>query len=197
MKKIAITDEKELLRKLRDGDESAFKEIYKCYAQRLVSKLIQILKSEEIAKDILQDIFMKIWEIRKTIDPELSFGALLYKMAANLSKNAFRRNIYDQLMRSEIDPDVGYNPMDDADDASQTRALLDMALSKLTERQRKVYVMHKLEGRSYQEISDELKISASAINHHIQEANKRVRLALKSKHFELLLCLLPIFFKNN
>lgn len=197
MKKIAITDEKELLRKLRDGDESAFKEIYKCYAQRLVSKLIQILKSEEIAKDILQDIFMKIWEIRKTIDPELSFGALLYKMAANLSKNTFRRNIYDQLMRSEIDPDVGYNPMADADDASQTKALLDMALGKLTERQRKVYVMHKLEGRSYQEISDELKISASAINHHIQEANKRVRLALKSKHFELLLCLLPILFKNN
>nr|WP_315418241.1 sigma-70 family RNA polymerase sigma factor [uncultured Pedobacter sp.] len=197
MRKIAITDEKELLRKLRDGDESAFKEIYKCYAQRLVSKLIQILKSEEIAKDILQDIFMKIWEIRKTIDPELSFSALLYKMAANLSKNTFRRNIYDQLMRSEIDPDVGYNPMDDADDASQTKALLDMALSKLTERQRKVYVMHKLEGRSYQEISDELKISASAINHHIQEANKRARLALKSKHFELLLCLLPFFFKNN
>ncbi|MBE5320728.1 sigma-70 family RNA polymerase sigma factor [Pedobacter sp. MR2016-19] len=197
MRKIAITDEKELLRKLRDGDESAFKEIYKCYAKRLVSKLIQILKSEEIAKDILQDIFMKIWEIRKTIDPELSFSALLYKMAANLSKNTFRRNIYDQLMRSEIDPDVGYNPMDDADDASQTKALLNMALSKLTERQRKVYVMHKLEGRSYQEISDELKISASAINHHIQESNKRLRLVLRSKHLELLLCLLPIFLKNN
>jgi len=197
VKKISITDEKELLRKLRDGDESAFKEIYKCYAQRLASKLIHLLRSEELAEDILQDIFLKIWTNRKMIDPELSFGALLHKMAANFSKNVFRRNMYDQLMRSKVNPDAGYNPVEDADNASQNKAFLEMALSKLTERQREVYVMHKLEGRSYQEISDSLNISLSAINHHIQEANKRLRLVLKSKNLQILILMLPSLLKIN
>lgn len=81
-----ITNEKELLRRLRDGDELAFKEIYETYAPRLAVRLLQLLRSEELARDILQDLFIKIWEVRHTINPELSFAALLYKMAANLSK---------------------------------------------------------------------------------------------------------------
>ena len=196
MKIIPITSEQELLRKLRDGDEAAFNQLYHLYARRLSSKLIYLLKSEQLAQDVLQDIFVKIWTNRETLDPELSFGALLHKMASNLSKNIFRRNLYDQLMRSKVNQDIGYNPIEDADNASQVKSLLDMALSKLTPRQREVYVMHKLEGRSYQEISDLLKISASAINHHIQEASKQLKLALKSQSFQILILTLTVLLKK-
>lgn len=196
MKVIPVTSEKELLQKLKNGDEVAFYQLYHLYARRLASKLIYLLKSEELAQDVLQDVFMKIWTNRETIDPELSFGALVHKMAANFSKNIFRRNLYDQLMRSQVNQDVGYNPIEDANDASQVKVILEMALGKLTQRQREVYVMHKLEGRSYQEISDLLKISTSAINHHIQQASKQLRLLLKSNSFQILILLLPAILKK-
>ncbi|WP_343692906.1 sigma-70 family RNA polymerase sigma factor [Chitinophaga sp.] len=191
-----ITDEKELLRRLRDGDEFAFKDLYDIYAPRLAARLLQLLRSEEIAEDILQDLFIKIWEVRHTINPDLSFGALLYKMAANLSKNVYRRNVYDQLMRKEINTDQSHNPIEESLDQSEAKQLLDAALNKLTPRQREVYIMHKIDGLSYQEISSRLNISASAINHHIQEANKQLRNILRSNYIYLFAVLIPIFFEK-
>jgi RNA polymerase sigma-70 factor (ECF subfamily) len=191
-----ITDEKELLRRLRDGDELAFKDLYEIYAPRLAARLLQLLRSEEIAEDILQDLFIKIWEVRHTINPDLSFGALLYKMAANLSKNIYRRNVYDQLMRKEMNTDQSHNPIEESLDQSEARQLLQAALNKLTPRQREVYIMHKIDGLSYQEIGSRLNISASAINHHIQEANKQLRNILKSNYIYLFALLIPIFFEK-
>ena len=196
MKILPISDEKELLRKLRDGDEHAFNQLYRVYARRLAGKLIYLLKSEELAQDVLQDVFLKIWSNREMIDPELNFSALLYKIATNLSKNVFRKNLYDQSMRSLIDPEASYDPIDEADNASQAKALLEMALSKLTERQRDIYIMHKLDGRSYEEISKQLNISVSAINHHLQKANKQLKSILKSQSLQILMLLLPVFLKK-
>jgi len=194
---INTTDEKELLHRLRDGNEFAFKTLYEIYAPRLAARLLQLLRSEELAQDILQDLFIKIWEVRHTINPELSFGALLYKMAANLSKNVYRRNVYDQLMRRQINPDHSHNPIEEFLNQSEAKELLQAALNKLTPRQREVYIMHKIEGLPYQEISRRLKISASAINHHIQEANKQLRNILRSNHIYLIAVLIPVFFEKN
>lgn len=190
---LTVSDEKELLRKLRDGDENAFNQLYHSYARKLAGKLIYLLKSDELAQDVLQDVFLKIWSSREMIDAELSFSGLLHKMATNLSRNIVRKNLYDQSLRSSIDPDPSYNPMDDADNTSQAKALLDMALSKLTERQREIYILHKLDGRSYQEISEQLNISVSAINHHLQKANKQLKHILKSQSVQILILLLPMF----
>ena len=190
---LTVSDEKELLRKLRDGDENAFNQLYHSYARKLAGKLIYLLKSDELAQDVLQDVFLKIWSSREMIDAELSFSGLLHKMATNLSRNIVRKNLYDQSLRSSIDPDPSYNPLDDADNTSQAKALLDMALSKLTERQREIYILHKLDGRSYQEISEQLNISVSAINHHLQKANKQLKHILKSQSVQILILLLPMF----
>jgi len=196
VKIISVSDEKELLQKLRDGDENAFNQLYQIYARRLASKLIYLLKSEELAQDVLQDVFLKIWSSREMIDPELNFSALLSKMATNLSKNVFRKNLYDQSLLSLMDPEASYNPIDDADNASQAKAVLEMALSKLTERQRDIYILHKLDGRSYKEISEQLNISVSAINHHLQKANKQLKAILKSQSLQILILLLPALLKK-
>lgn len=194
MKTISITSEEDLLQKLRRGDREAFKELYDLYHRRLTLKLVYLLKSEELVQDVLQDIFVKIWEIRETIDPSGNFGGLLYKMAANLAKNVFRKSIYDQLMRSEFAKNDSYSPFEDLDDASNAKTILNIALDRLTPRQREVYCLHKIEGMSYREISKLLSISDSAINHHIQQANKQLKELLKTDR--LLIMLLISFFNS-
>ncbi|MFC1222231.1 RNA polymerase sigma-70 factor, ECF subfamily [Pedobacter suwonensis] len=196
MKSIPIIDEKALLIELKRGDKIAFKQLYEVYSGKLASKLIYLLKSEELAQDILQDVFLKIWINREMIDTELSFGAFLYKIATNLSKNVIRKNVYDQLMRDEVGKEGVYHPMEEDEDAEQAKAILDQAMDQLTERQREVYTLHKLEGLSYQEISEKLNISLSAINHHIQKANKQLKAVLKSRSFELFILLLPTILKK-
>jgi len=196
VKSIPITAEKELLIRLKCGDKIAFKQLYQIYSSRLASKLIYLLKSEDLAQDILQDVFLKIWTNREMIDIELSFGAFLYKIATNLSKNVIRKNVYDQLMRHQVGQEEIYHPMEEGDDAEQAKVILDQAMDQLTDRQREVYTLHKLEGLSYQEISEKLNISLSAINHHIQKANKQLKSILKSRSFELFILLLPSILKK-
>jgi len=193
---VSVFDEKKLLEKLRDGDKTAFQEIYNIYARRLAGKLIRLLRSEELAEDVLQDVFVKIWEMRSTIDPDLSFAALLFKMAANYSKNIFRKNVYDKTMRDYLDQDKAYSPIEDWIDQSAVSFVLESALDTLTPRQREIYVMHKLEGRSYSEISDCLKISSSAINHHIQKATKQLQKVLKNQYLPNILLLLGVLLKK-
>lgn len=187
LKTISITSEEDLLQKLRRGDREAFKELYDLYHRRLTLKLVYLLKSEELAQDVLQDIFVKIWEIRASIDPKGNFGGLLYKMAVNLAKNVFRKSIYDQLMRNEFAKNDSYSPFEDSDEASNAKTILNIALDRLTPRQREVYCLHKIEGLSYREISKLLGISDSAINHHLQQANKQLKEILKTDRVLIML----------
>lgn len=99
-------------------------------------------------------------------------------------------------MRKQINPDQSHNPIEESLDQSEAREILQAALNKLTPRQREVYVMHKIDGLSYQEISSQLNISTSAINHHIQEANKQLRNILRSNYIFFIPILIPIFFEK-
>jgi len=189
-------DEKYLLSCLKLGDKSAFKQLYELYSGKLTSKLIYLLKSEELAQDVLQDVFLKVWINRESIDIDLSFGAFLFKIATNLSKNALRKNVYDQLLRREVGREEFYHPIEAGEHTEAAKAILDQAMNQLTHRQREVYTLHKLEGLSYQEISEKLDISLSAINHHIQKASKRLKEILKSRSFELVILLLPTILKK-
>ncbi|SEM66216.1 Sigma-70 region 2 [bacterium A37T11] len=70
MAETSLTDEKELLIKLRDGDEKAFTQIYHRYKDKLVYHVLRMLKSEELAEELMQELFLKIWKNREHIDPE-------------------------------------------------------------------------------------------------------------------------------
>ncbi|WP_409591061.1 RNA polymerase sigma factor [Sphingobacterium sp.] len=89
-------DERELLLQLQAGNRTAFEKLYHRYAEKLTIKLLELVKSEDLAQDLLQDIFLKIWQIRTELKEEKSFGALLYTMATNQSRNAFRSSIREQ-----------------------------------------------------------------------------------------------------
>ncbi len=171
--------ENKVLLLLKNSDKSAFEYIYNKYSKKIAVKLLQLLKSEELVQDVLQDVFLKIWENREMINPDLSFNAYIFKIARNLSLNSFRRALLDQSYLSKLETDEEYNPIEEALYKKEYNAILQDALNVLTPRQREIFVLHKIEGKSYKEISDHLKISSSAINHHLQSANKHLRVVLK------------------
>lgn len=192
-------EEKELLFLLKSGDVRAFEEIYTRYKVRLAGKFIHLLKSEELAQDALQDLFSKIWEVRETIDPEQSFVAFLYRIATNLAHNVFRRaaregNVMDKLKAGYRET---YNHIEESVIRKENIDLVRQALKQLPERQREVYILHKIEGKSYKEISEQLQISLSAINNHITRANHQLIKILGSKAwFVILLSITSIDYSD-
>jgi RNA polymerase sigma-70 factor (ECF subfamily) len=191
-----LITERELLIQLQNGNRMAFDVLYHKYATRLTIKLLQLVKSEEIAQDLLQEIFMKIWQMRRALKEEQSFPALLYTMASNLSLNSYRAAVREQNRLMTIKNSESYTHIEEDIDFEETNKILNHALSTLTDRQREVYTLHKLEGKSYKEISELLQISHSAINQHIQLANKQIRIILKDHLPDLVLLVIPLLTTN-
>ncbi|WP_048508603.1 RNA polymerase sigma factor [Chryseobacterium angstadtii] len=170
MKSHKLIDEKELLLKLRDGDRTAFAEIYERYKVKITIQLFSLLKIETLVEDTLQELFFRVWENRTHIDPEKSLGSYLYRIAANLSYDHFRRQAKQLKLESSKELFLSLT-------APHTyKKELDEALYRLIEElppQRKnVLLLCKFENKSYEETGNLLGISTNAVKDHIIKANK-------------------------
>lgn len=169
--------EKELLIRLTQGDENAFMRLYDCYHQRLYAWLLSLVKVPEIAQDIVQEAFLKIWEIRQRLNPEQSFPAFLYRISRNLAFKQLkkiavsanlRRQVMDHLQILTEDPEVQLQ-------WRQYQQLLNEAISQLPPQRRKVFVLCRQEGKSYDEVAHELGISRNTVKEHMVTAVKDIR----------------------
>src|SRR5690606_23854730 len=128
----------------------------KRFNRPIASNLLRILKSPELAEEVLQDVFLMLWERRKDVDPEKSIGAFLFRAAVNRTKNVFRSLKYDAKMRQIVFQAMLEQQAELANDwleQKETKAFIHQLLLQLPEQQRKVYTLCKLEGRSYKEVS--------------------------------------------
>jgi RNA polymerase sigma-70 factor (family 1) len=170
-------DEKQLLSLLKEGDENAFFEIYHLYKDRIGYRLLRLLRSDELAEEVLQDVFMKVWAGRENIDPELSFKSYIYRIAQNLVIDLMRRAtkeraIYDHIMASSSEL---YSHIEENIYRKENEQLLHSVIDMLPPQRKKVFLLFKIEGKSYKEISEELGISHSTIKEHIQKATVFVK----------------------
>lgn len=177
MKALSESEEKDLLIKLRDGDHATFGHIYHTYKRQLLGNLYKILKDRAVVEELVQDLFMNLWSNRTNIDPEKPIKAYLFRIAANLAKNTIRSAYYDQRMRAVMmaASKASYTHIEEQLFQQENRALLNQLLDKLPPKRREVYTLCKLEGKSYKEVSQLLRISEVTVNDHINKANAYFR----------------------
>lgn len=169
---LASVDEVQLLLRLRDGDDLAFGQIYDRYKARLGYSLLRLLKSEVLAEELLQDVFMKVWEHRAAIDPTRSFRAYLYRIAENMAYDFFRRAAREKEILQEIiaaNTEL-YTHVEESLLKKENIAFLERLLAQLPSQRKKIFVACKLEGKSYKEVAEEFGISTTTVNDHIQKA---------------------------
>lgn len=167
-------EEKELLIKLSNGDKYAFEMIYYRYKYRLAGNLLRMLKSEELAEEVLQDLFLKIWDTRSAIDPEKSFKAYMFRIAENMVMDYYRKASRDQKIRERLMASAreSYSHIEEHIFDKENQLLLQSAIDLLPPQRKHVFTLCKLEGKSYKEVSEALGISHSTINDHLLKANK-------------------------
>lgn len=176
-------NERDLLERMRNGDVYAFHKIYDRYKGVLARRVLLLLKADELVQDVLQDLFLKVWEHRSTIDPDRSFRAYLFRIISNQVTDIFRKVhreivLQEQLLREN--PDSYYHIEEEVISKENIRLIRD-ALLKLPERQREIFVLHKLDGKSYKEISEELGIEPATINQHIYRAMQNLNRLVNPK----------------
>jgi RNA polymerase sigma-70 factor (family 1) len=172
-----LSNEKELLFELSQGSERAFEKLYKFYSPRVFGKMIKLLKSEPVASELLQDVFLRIWELRQNIDPEKCFKSYLFRIAINKVYDYFRKSARDRKLQFELMKTISEEDVIIEENIINTESinLLHQAISSLPPQRQQIFRLCKIEGKSYKEVSSKLSISTSTISDHIVKANNCIR----------------------
>lgn len=177
-------DEKNILTELAEGDEEAFAKLYEVYSARLFGNLLKLTQSELIAQEILQDVFIKIWDNRQTIDPNNSFRSYLFKIAENKVYDFFRKSVRDKKLHTQIlaSTTIQYTHIEEKLIAKENISIIQAAIKALSPQRQQVFRLCKIEGKSYEEVSNILGISTSTISDHIVKATRSVHKYVDAKY---------------
>ena len=177
------------------NDEAAFSELYVRYKDKLYYFCLHLLKSKEEANDIVQEIFIRIWESRNFINPDLSFSSFLYTMARNRILNYFRDIDIDEKVKEILATQkvTEEEAIDSKIIYTEDQVILQNAISQLPPQRRKIFNMSRIESMSHKEIAAELGISVNTVQEHISEALKFIK-AYFSKHADMSISLLLAAF---
>lgn len=169
--------EKELVTRLREGDEVAFESLYHIYSKRLLGFLIKSVKSETIASELLQDTFIKIWKNRENIDAAQSFRSYLFRISENVVFDFFRKAARDKALQDTLIRNAceEYSHVEEDFCVKEREQILSDLVNLLPPKRRQVFQLIKMEERSYSEVSNSLSISPSTISDHIVKATKFIR----------------------
>lgn len=170
-------NEKMYIRLVKQGDAAAFHAIYQYYSPRVYGKLLRVLKSEDLAADILQDLFSIIWQKRAEIDPEKSFGAFLFKISDNLVIDLFRKAKRNQQLIEQL-AQAGAEEWESTEEwllKKENASWLARAIESLPPQRRLVFQLCKLENRSHDEVSQLLHISRATVNNHLVKATQNLK----------------------
>lgn len=181
-------DEQTLLLRLKSGDYQAFTQLYQRYSLRLLGRIIRLVKSEETAEEILQTLFLKVWERRDQIDADKPLKPLLFTIAQNLVYDHFRRMALDERFRNEFIKQYAedYQHIEEELTFKQTQENVMNAIKALPPQCQKVFILFKIEGKSYAEICETLNISKSTVNNHLTKANSLLKSNLPLYQYRLL-----------
>lgn len=172
-----------LLHQLADGDENAFRILYDRYRDKLFFYVLRITASRQIAEDVLQEVFVKIWVGREGMKDVECFSAWLFRLAKNKTINGLRRVSLETSILAEIGftTDRQVNNTSETLDFLDTRKALQEAMEQLPPRQKLVYRLRWEQGLKSREIARHLNISPLTVKKHIAEASRSIRSLLEKK----------------
>jgi RNA polymerase sigma-70 factor, ECF subfamily len=170
-----ISDE-ELVCRIKAGDMTAFDTLYRRYSSSLYRFAFSIIKSGEDSENVVQDAFLTFYENINKIEKTASVQYYIFSIAHNLTISLFRKKSREsefvEYLRS-----IQLNESENLYSEDEYRELVIKAnaiIDKLPDRQKEVYLLHKVEKLKYKEIAARLNISVNTVENHISRALKAI-----------------------
>ena len=191
-----MINETELVERLKQGDEIAFKTIVEQWQDMVFNTILGVVQNETEAEDLAQDVFIKVFEKIGTFKGDSKFSTWLYRIATTTAldhlrskKRKKRFGFLQSLTGSGGDekeqvPDFHHPGI--SLDNKERAAVLFKAIDSLPENQKSAYTLHKLEGLSYRDVSEVLNTTVSAVESLMSRANQNLRKHLEeyyNKHY--------------
>lgn len=178
-------DERLLVDQLKKGDETAFKTIVETWQNMVYNTALGIVQNAEDAEDIAQEVFVQVYQSIGTFKGESKFSTWLYRITVTKSLDherkkkrkkrfAFVKSLFGDQNEAIVNPPDFHHPgvaLDNKEDA----AVLFRAIAELPENQRIAFTLNKVEGLSYQEVSDVMKTTVSSVESLMHRAKNNLK----------------------
>ncbi len=189
MSKYNGLSEKELICLLQEGHEDALRSLYDIHVKKLHYFILRTAKSRQLAEDVVQDVFIKIWETRLLIDPEQPFRTYLYTIAKRHLLNLLKRLQHENGILDEIRKYM--EPVENTTELqieyAESNLLLAEAISRLPRQCKEIFIRCKIQGLSYKQVATELNITEGTVNSQMVKALRTIRQYMTFKNTILLL----------
>ncbi len=185
-----------LIQPLKNGSVKAFDALYQLYSARLYNFVLKISKGDSyMAEEIVQRVFIKIWEERSLLDTQKSFNAFICTIAKNMLMNEYKHQMVEFVYQDYI---LQINKDESSDGVDKIEYVflekyLNTLIEQLTPARREVYIMNRIDKLTVKEIAQRSGKSEKTIEKQLSEANEFIRRQF-SKHYDKLFSLLIIPF---
>lgn len=192
----------EYISELKSGSEKVFREIMEHWYSRLFNFANGYLNNTENTKEVIQDVFLQLWDHRQKLVTDASLNAYLFTLTRNRCIDLIRREKL--MLQFRTDKQEEYARLTESSQALSDPILneifalelqheIDQAINSLPDQCRKIFLMSRSNGMKNKEISQTLELSEKTVESHLTKALRTIRTALEQK-FPGTLCLLAAFF---
>lgn len=171
-----IAGEQKLVKKLRKGCHQSFTTLFHLYAKKLYNFSYKYTSSHAESEEIVQEVFLKIWNKKETINPKLSFNAFLITIAKNhifnkIKKETNRKQYRAQIEHSSLITNETENKIIFADLAQIAKSKVD----DLPPKRKQIFLLRRDSGLSVKEIAKQLGIAESTVENQMNKAIKTLK----------------------
>jgi len=170
---------------MKAGNSFAFEKLYFKYSKKLYNFAFNILKSKEDSEELVQNVFMKIWETRSEIKVELSFGSYIFRIAKNILLNQLKKRINEKVYMDYLQaiPENIIFHVEQELNFLELNQEIKRLIGELPEKRREIFLLSRNDGLSYKEIAEKLNISVNTINTQISKSLEHIRDHLIDKFY--------------
>ena len=166
---------KELLVRFRNGENQAYEELYKLYREPALRFCNSILKDIDESENVIQDVFLKIWFKRTSINPDLNFNSYLFTIIKNRVFDYFKEVKKNEFLKGKFWEKVLEYKEEDNEVKEERFARVKDAVENLSEKRKEIIKLNYEEGKSYEEIANQLNISKNTVKNQLVKAKQVIR----------------------
>ncbi|MCD7931858.1 MAG: RNA polymerase sigma-70 factor [Tannerellaceae bacterium] len=178
---------------LQSGDIQSFEYLYNKWSGKIYNFVMQISNQDiYLAEEIIQTVFIKVWERHKELDPEKSFSSYLFTITKNQISKIYRQRMYELLYQQHIVYDGDNSSENTTENEVKYKLLneyIDLLIDQLPAARREIFIMSRKKFMTNKEITQRLNISEHTVESQLTKANTFIRTKLKD-HYELSIALL-------
>ncbi|MEM1093267.1 MAG: sigma-70 family RNA polymerase sigma factor [Bacteroidota bacterium] len=178
----AVSREQQWLLALREANTEAFDALYGSLSEPLLRYAWALTRDQDAIYDIIQEAFLKLWQKRAELDPDLPIRAWMFRVVRNLAYKTHRTRRIRSEVALDIDPARGDTP-ESSYRGQELDHLIHRWVDEMPPRRREVFQLSRVGGLSHHEIAETLAISSKTVNNHLVEGLRFLRIKLRSHGF--------------